>query len=681
MLIRQVFNQTLPTMRKISFYRLSVAVITLLLSQVILTAQDITVTKGSGNWIIRGAKHSVTFSEKDFGMTVTAGPMSWIFIPSDTNDITVNSGGRNFNLKLTDATVRDFSEYKNGFKKGLKITLSSFKSRGQNFDFNLQLFLCLENDEEDLVCDVVPEENSTLVKLCTWPKGLRSDLSDFTVMPTMQGMLLPRDWQYKVQLYSNGLSHSRAMYMPWWGHLKGKSALLVILETPDDGGCIFSHPAGGPTAINVKWLHTLGSLKYKRSVRYCFIPDGNLVTLTKRYRRYVVEKGHFVSLKEKIARNPLVGKLVGSPVITAGILTHIEPASRYYNKVDTSRNNRLNTFKERADQISKLPEKGITKAYFHLDGWGYRGYDNLHPDNIPPSPAAGGWEGLKNLADVCDKLGYVFALHDQFRDYFLDAASYDPRHTIITEKGNRPLSSQWYGGSQSVLCSQLAPGYVARNYRSLLDHGVKVHGSYLDVFAVVPPDECYNPEHPVTRTECLRYRSEGFNFIRSFGGVISSEESLDWAIPYLDLVHWGPFALDPSPEKGKAMGIPVPLFSLVYHDALLIPWTASIRKGSWGIPDNDYSYLYALLNAGMPYLSITPGDEEIARVKIVCDLHKRVALLEMTNFEFTEASYRKQRTTFADGTTVTVDLDKGTYSVKPGGINGEEIVGAILEGS
>jgi len=46
-------------------------------------------------------------------------------------------------------------------------------------------------------------------------------------------------------------------------------------------------------------------------------------------------------------------------------------------------------------------------------------------------------------------------------------------------------------------------------------------------------------------------------------------------------------------------------------------------------------------------------------------LNKRVGLLEMTKHEFLDASFRKERTTFADGTTVSVDWDTNTLSIAP----------------
>ena len=272
---------------------------------------------------------------------------------------------------------------------------------------------------------------------------------------------------------------------------------------------------------------------------------------------------------------------------------------------------------------------------------------------------------MKRFVDTCKQLDYTIALHDQYRDYYLDALSYDPRHTKILENGKRHFEHTWAGGSQSILCPSLAPGFVKMNHQALIDHGIQVNGSYLDVFAVVPPEECYNPEHPVTRSECLKYRAQCFNIIKNLEGIVSSEEPVGWAIPYLDLVHHGPYALVPNPGKGPAMGIPIPLFNLVYHDAIILPWSIGSEKGGWGIPDSDSGFLHGLLNAGMSYISLNPNENEMEKVNLLCELQKRVGLLEMINHEFLDDNYRKQRTTFIDGTKVSVDFENDTFFVNP----------------
>jgi len=625
-------------------------------------APGVEVTEEEGKWIIRGRVNRVELQAGELRMTVHATDKTWAMLGSSSDDLVVEVSGRTYSLRLADAVEKSITPYQTGFKTGLKVALRNFQHETTRIDLHIDLFICLEGPREELVCELVAREDKTQILECRWPGGLAADSFDTTVVPFMQGMLLPKDWPEKVWLYDT-LCYGRGLYMPWWGHQQADSALLVLIETPDDGGCRFEHPPGGPTKIQPRWVHSLGKLQYPRRMRFCFFEKGNYVTMAKRYRRHVIETEHFVSLAEKTARSPLVGKLIGSPVVHTSILYHIQPESQYYNKDDPAKNDQLASFDERAAQLRKLAEKGIERGYVHLDGWGFRGYDNLHPDILPPSPEAGGWEGMKRLAQTCDELGYIFAIHDQYRDYYLDAKSYDPRHTILDRNGKRPLHSIWYGGKQSVLCPRLALGHVKKNYRWLLDHDIKVRGAYLDVFAVVPPDECYQPEHPATRTDCLTYRGMCLDFIRSTGGVVSSEEPADWAIPHLDLVHHGPYALTPGPGSGPAMGVPIPLFSLVYHDALLLPW--SLGRGSWGIPEKDLGYLHGLANAGLPYLSLQPSDQELEQVRTMCALHERVGLLEMTSHEFLDGSFRKWRTSFADGTSVTVDLDKDTFEITP----------------
>lgn len=623
---------------------------------------EVQVKQDAAQWIIQGKRITVVIDPNTLAMQVRDEDISWNIEGSTKGDLTIEHSGRNIPLCLKDAKQVKIESYETGFKSGIKIQLNGYVHEDELLEIRLQLNICLQAPSEDLVCELVALEDNSAVKECLWPAPFEQASFDFTVIPFMQGMLLPKNWSERVWLYDT-MSYGRGLYMPWWGYQKGDSAAMVILETPADGGCHFSHPAGGPTRVGSRWAHSLGKLSYPRQARLCFFRKGNYVTLAKRYRRYVIENGSFVSLNEKIARNPIVKRLIGSPVIHTNILIHIQPESSYYNKKDSEKNHYFVRFDKRAEQLRALEKRGVNQAYIHLDGWGFRGYDNLHPDILPPCPEAGGWEGLRALAQACDDLGYVFALHDQYRDYYLDARSYNEQHTIIQENGDRNYGSTWYGGKQSILCSSLALGHVTRNYRSILNKNIKVRGAYLDVFAVVPPDECYNPEHPVTRKQCLEYRGDCFDFIRTQVGVVSSEEPADWAIPYLDLVHHAPFALNPNPGYGPAMGIPVPLFSLVYHDSIFIPW--SLGKGVWGIPENDSGYLHGLAHAGLPYLSIEPAETELQRVRIMSNLNKRLALVEMTNHKFLDDNYRKQQTMFADGTIVLIDLDKDTYTIVP----------------
>jgi hypothetical protein len=619
------------------------------------------VSQRDGAWWIEGSRQKVRFTDETLAMDIESSATRWKLGDSAPGDLSVRVHGERAALQLSHAGSRSITPYGTGYAAGLKVALGSYRLGDRVLDLEVQMLITLDGVAEDLECEILATDGAATIQELRWPGALNEASFDYTAVPFMQGMLLPRAWPSKVHLYDT-LCFGRGLYQPWWGWQQGGRSMVAILETAEDGACHFEHPAGGPTRMGVRWVSSLGRWSYPRRMRFSFL-EGDYVAMAKRYRQQAKATGRLVTLREKIARNPAVAELVGTPVIHTSILYHIQPESSYFNKTNTEVNHQLVTFDARAAELRRLPDLGVGQAYVHLDGWGARGYDNLHPDVLPPSQEAGGWEGMKRFADACADLGFIFAIHDQYRDYYLDAPSYDERHTLIEEGGKRPLHATWYGGRQSILCQRLAPGFVRRNHQSILAHGVKIRGAYLDVFSVVPGDECQSTEHPVTRAESLRYRGECLDSVRAWGGVVSSEEPSDWSVPHLDLVHHGPYPLDPNPGGGPAMGIPVPLFNLVYHDALLIPW--SLGRGAWGIPRQDLGFLHGLGNAGLPYVSLAPDPTELSQVRTLRALHRRVGLRELRGHRLLDASGRKQEFEYDEGTRVRIDLDTDAWSVKP----------------
>ena len=637
-------------------------------------------------WTLKGKKQTVTLDASDLSVQIKAGAATWALMPSIAGDLHVRVQSKDRKLRLADAKRVDVEPYDTGYKTGVKLALSEWPEAPQ---LKLYLTLALEGADEDLVFDVVAvETDETKIRQLDWPGPTDPKAAgegDYTLLPNHRGVLLPHDWPKayfpirstdmggnpKVTDTSEVQSNViESWSMSWWGVQRGKSGMMTIIETPDDAAYQFDHPAGGPTIIGPRWRAQLGKLGYLRIGRFVFIENGGYVEMAKRYRQHAIDSGLFVSLKEKIARKPVVQKLIGTPLTRIGVLTNFKSDSLRWSTTQPERNYRMTTFDDRAKQIRAWKAKGVEKMHICLTGWPNQGYDRQHPDEIPPAPIAGGVEGMKRLADACHELGYLLSLHDQYRDYYTDAPSFDPQFAVHEEDeslpavgfpgsrfgtwkdGTIPLMNNWDGGTMAYMNNRLMPGHLRKNYEWLFAHGLSgnangkargVDGIYLDVFGYVPPDEDFNPEHPTTRTDALNARRACYLWSREHIGFIGTEAGCDWTVPYADMT---------SPLRSNK-GVPVPLFNLVYHDAIITPYQPSDLRG--------------FLNAGLPqaFGAQEMSDEDLTRVRRMGKLHDRLALAEMTKHEFLDDKFRKERTTFSDGTTVTVDWDTNSVTIVP----------------
>jgi hypothetical protein len=640
-------------------------------------APAVTVSRRDGLWVITGARTRVTLDPASLALSVQAGPVTWRMAPSAPGDVLVRSGSREFPLRLAGAGRTDVVPYDTGYKTGVAITLDGYRHNGWPLDLSLYLTVCLEGRDEELAFDIAAAEGEAALRQLDWPKELDPrDAYDYAVLSNRWGTLLPRDWPQEYSPIRAMTKEGRidpsdvsvvesnlieCWSMSWWGFVRGPAAMMVIVETPDDAAYHFHHPAGGPTVMGPRWRDMLGRFSYPRAARMCFFEKGNYVTLAKRYRRHVMDTGQFVSLKEKIAREPLVRELIGTPHTRLHVKRNYRPGGFRYDNVNRERNYNVVTFDHWAAELRKVKSQGVDRLYVCLAGWPYLGYDRQHPDELPPAPEAGGWEGMKRFGDALRELNYLFVPHDQYRDYYTDAPSFQEQFAIHEEDSTRPplifpgtrfgqsktglvpYMDHWDGGRMSYLSPRFHLGHLVKNYRLMFEHGVRPQGAYLDVYGYIPPDRDFNPRHPATRADSMKARAACFRWVRQNLGLVGTEAAADWVIPYVDFG---------SSNPGRGTAIPVPLYQLVYHDAVVIP-----AGGPAG-----------LLYGGVPSLPARGSEivvDNLAQLRRAAALHARTGLLEMTNHEFLDPKFRQERTTFADGTTVTVDVDSGRVEVKP----------------
>ncbi len=596
---------------------------------------------------------TISISEQDLGIIITKDGSEWRY---EKEPFFVANGK---DVRFSEAAHIEHTKWKTGVGEGIRSAYSGFD--GINFTFETVIWS--EYATGDVFFEFIPiSEDNLAVEVVHWPRNIVfNDESDtmskkwYTVLNILQGAMIPNDWPeelakipFDAQLCASGA------YMPWFGQVRINDGYIAIVKDPWDAKLSVNHEAGKHTDVGMRWISSLGTIRYKRAVRYTFLKKCDYNTLCKVYRKYAKETGLLVTLAEKNARCAYVDKLIGSVVVHSGIKTHVSPDSYYYDKENPEKNDKLTPFAVRTVQMKRLKEIGVPKVYLHLDGWGDPGYDNKHPDYLPPCVEAGGWEGMKELSDTMKESGYMFGIHDQYRDYYLDAPTYDEEFAIKYPDGSIPAMSRWAGGKQNYLCTTQAPYYVKRNFSELFAHGIHLEASYLDVFTCNEGDECIHPWHTMSRKECFELRKACFDYLLANDILPSSEEIIDWAMPSLVFAHYAPYAFM---LFSGSFGIPVPLLNLVYHDCVITPWLMDVKG-------RDYM-LYALLNGGIPYLNTESEDinREVDRCRFVTELHKKVAKLEMIKHEFLDDAHKIERTTFADGTSVTVNFNYNTFVV------------------
>ena len=587
-------------------------------------------------------------------------------------------------FSFTDARSVSHELFQNGIGTGIRSRFEGFEANGTVRPYSFETLIWIEAVSGDIRFEWLPLcEEGLSVKKVRWPGEMsfeKASRSWYSVLNHQQGLLVPNDWETALDhVVFNGFFETAGAYMPWFGQVKDREGYIAICETPWNAGYTAEHPAGGPYShVGIYYEPSLGKMDYRRVLRYTLLSDCDYNDLCKVYRAYVRETGHLRTLAEKAAQNPSVDRLIGCSFVHTGIKTVVQPDSDFFDPENPEKNNHCTPFSKRTEEIKLLHNMGVEKLYLHLDGWAQPGYDNCHPDYSPACIEAGGWEGMKELVDTMHECGYLFGIHDQYRDFYKSAKSFDENYACRLTDGTIPEHHRWAGGQQSYLCATQAPYYLKRNFAALFENGIELDGAYLDVFTCNEGDECTNPEHRMTRRECYEYRGQCFSWLLAHGILSSSEEVSDWAIPSLVFCHYAPYSFMMKRPGLPKDGIPVPLFNLVYHDCVIEPWMMD------KVSENDDYMLYALLNGGAPYLlrdaaylntdGSFEGDELLAleemirRSKTVSALHEKIAKCEMVRHRMNPENWWIQETEFSDGTKVKVDFKNQTYEISEGSL-------------
>jgi hypothetical protein len=491
----------------------------------------------------------------------------------------------------------------------------------------------------------------------SYPHPFATRAGDVLIMPVNEGISYPVD-DDTLDPMRYILYGGHGICMPWYGVMGADGeGVMAIVDTPDDASVAVPR-LGGLLCEAPVWQPQKGLHGYPRRMRYVFLPEGGYVAMAKRYRAYALESGLLKTLAQKRQERPALDMLIGA----VNVWCWQNDAPAFCREMQEAGIDRILWSHRRGpEEVAELNEMGVLTSRYDI----YQ--DVMDPANFPN-------------------------LRWQHPDWPTEAW---PQDLMISADGTwtkgwrvRGTDGEWY--PCGVLCDAVAAEYARRRIgEELKTHAYRCR--FIDTTTATPWRECYDPDHPLTRTESRETKMELLNVVsEELGLVCGSETGHDAAVPYVDyfegMLSLGPYRV---PDAGRRMrelvfDVPervakfqtghfyrLPLWELVYHDCVVAHWY-------WGDYNNKLPDLWDrrdLINvlygtAPMFMYDRRVWDEYRDRFaqsyRTVGPVARACGYSEMLDHRWMTSDHAVQQTRFSNGVTVTVNFGDAPFSMPDG---------------
>ena len=384
--------------------------------------------------------------------------------------------------------------------------------------------------------------------------------------------------------------------------------------------------------------------------------SGDYVELAKVFKKWTIDEGKFVSLKEKIRSNPNVESLLGGRAFWINFARPSRKQSTAedfmlrgeYPFDDGEPTDIVFTYKEMDDMIQRLKELGLRKGLIKFGGWINGGYDYSHQDVWPPEPKLGPIDELESLLSSESPL--LVALHDNNQDIYEHTPSF-PKGVNRNADGDLLTGGVWAGGQAYILNSRYSLEYAKRNWEQIKTLNPKA--MFVDIITAMQLYQSFEPGDELTKHEDLLAKIELMKFYRDQGIVFGSEEAADFGIPYIDWFE---------NRHKRIQGTSIPLWPLVFHDAAFCT-----RYGGVSSTEGHPGWLEDMLWGYLPHFFISPEwdqEELFQSLDHVDQWHEKIGTAEMTDHQFLDENYTVEMTSFSTGETIICNFGDQPFTYK-----------------
>jgi hypothetical protein len=196
-------------------------------------------------------------------------------------------------------------------------------------------------------------------------------------------------------------------------------------------------------------------------------------------------------------------------------------------------------YAEAAAGLRLAAKYGLNNSIFVKHAWQRWGYDYRLPEIYPPH---GSFDDFQAMRKAAADAGIIFAPHDNYIDFYPDAADYSYDHIIFNADGTPQKA--WFNKGRKAQSYRWLPHafqpWMKDNMRRMRD-GFHPDGLFIDVFTAMPPRDYYDREgNYYTRTHTAELWKDAFNTCRRIlkrGAPMISEAGHDALIGAIDAVQ------------------------------------------------------------------------------------------------------------------------------------------------
>ena len=301
--------------------------------------------------------------------------------------------------------------------------------------------------------------------------------------------------------------------------------------------------------------------------------DADYNDMAREYRKYQLDRGACVPIKERIKNNPALKYAAESVEIRIRMGWKPAPPTVIEQTVKNEPEMHVAcTFDRVKDIIDELKKQGVDKAQLCLVGWNKSGHDGRWPQTFPVEDKLGGEKKLKELIRHAQDNGCQIVCHTNSTDWYNIAEGYSKDECVIKNAdGSYAVNDwAWSGGKMYNLCPIKAYEIAKETLPRVAGLGFfGLH--YIDVMSVEPLRRCYDKNHPVTEKDTEEIFEKIAEMSHKLFGGFASEGAFDFAAPYLDYAYY----VAGDGDAGSLFDVQIPLWQLVYHGIILSNPTGS----------------------------------------------------------------------------------------------------------